>query len=80
MWWSHADAATYRAWIEQAGLAVVAQELVPEGDGAHALFWARRPPDPPPGEPTSSPPRARPGCAGRHGQDGAMNGTADAGE
>jgi SAM-dependent methyltransferase len=43
MWWSHADAATYRGWIEQAGLAVVAQEVVPEGDGAHALFWARRP-------------------------------------
>jgi 2-polyprenyl-3-methyl-5-hydroxy-6-metoxy-1,4-benzoquinol methylase len=43
MWWSHADAATYRAWIEHAGLAVVAQEVVPEGDGVHALFWARRP-------------------------------------
>jgi SAM-dependent methyltransferase len=42
MWWSHADAATYRAWIEQAGLAVVTQEVVPEGDAAHALFWARR--------------------------------------
>jgi SAM-dependent methyltransferase len=38
----HADAATYRGWIEQAGLVVVAQEVVPEGDGAHALFWARR--------------------------------------
>ena len=38
MWWSHADAATYRTWIEQAGLAVVAQEVVPEGDSAHALF------------------------------------------
>jgi SAM-dependent methyltransferase len=45
MWWSHADAATYRSWIGQAGLAVVTQEVVPEGDGAHALFWARRPPD-----------------------------------
>jgi SAM-dependent methyltransferase len=43
MWWSHADAATYRAWIEQAGLPVIAQEFVPEGDGGHALFWARRP-------------------------------------
>ena len=42
MWWSHTDAATYRGWIEQAGLVVVAQEVVPEGDGAHALFWARR--------------------------------------
>jgi SAM-dependent methyltransferase len=44
MWWSHADAATYWTWIEQAGLAVVTQEVVPEGDGGHALFWARRHP------------------------------------
>jgi SAM-dependent methyltransferase len=42
MWWSHADAATYRSWIERAGLTVVAQDVVPEGDGGHALFWARR--------------------------------------
>ena len=42
MWWSHADEATYRTWIGQAGLLVVAQEVVPEGEGAHALFWARR--------------------------------------
>jgi 2-polyprenyl-3-methyl-5-hydroxy-6-metoxy-1,4-benzoquinol methylase len=45
MWWSQADAAVYRSWIERAGLAVVTQEVVPEGDAAHALFWARRPPD-----------------------------------
>jgi SAM-dependent methyltransferase len=44
MWWSHADAPTYRTWIEQAGLTVVTEEVVPEGTGAHALFWARRPP------------------------------------
>jgi hypothetical protein len=25
---------------------VVAQDLVPEGEGAHALFWARRPRSP----------------------------------
>jgi SAM-dependent methyltransferase len=46
MWWSHADASTYRTWIERAGLAVVAEETVPEDDAVHALFWARRPPDP----------------------------------
>ena len=46
MWWSHADAATYRDWIARAGLEVVAQDLVPEGEGAHALFWARRPRSP----------------------------------
>jgi 2-polyprenyl-3-methyl-5-hydroxy-6-metoxy-1,4-benzoquinol methylase len=47
MWWSHADAATYRAWIEHAGLSVIAQEVIPEGDGVHALFWARHPLDQP---------------------------------
>jgi SAM-dependent methyltransferase len=43
MWWSHADAATYREWLEAAGFAVERQEFVPEGDGGHALFWARTP-------------------------------------
>jgi 2-polyprenyl-3-methyl-5-hydroxy-6-metoxy-1,4-benzoquinol methylase len=42
MWWSHADAATYRSWLDEAGLEVTAQEFVPEDDGGHALFWARR--------------------------------------
>jgi SAM-dependent methyltransferase len=46
MWWSHADAATYRGWIERAGLEVTKQAFVPEGDGGHALFWARRPETP----------------------------------
>jgi 2-polyprenyl-3-methyl-5-hydroxy-6-metoxy-1,4-benzoquinol methylase len=44
MWWSHADAASYRSWIEDAGLRVVQERFVPEGDGGHALFWAQRPP------------------------------------
>jgi SAM-dependent methyltransferase len=47
MWWSHADAATYRSWLQQAGLEVTVQQFVPEGDSGHALFWARRPPYPP---------------------------------
>ncbi|MEU1107307.1 class I SAM-dependent methyltransferase [Streptomyces tibetensis] len=42
MWWSHADAATNRTWITQAGLMVEQEEFVPEGEGGHALFWARR--------------------------------------
>ncbi|CAL9672781.1 Ubiquinone biosynthesis O-methyltransferase, mitochondrial [Streptomyces sp. enrichment culture] len=42
MWWSHADAATNRAWITQAGLTVEQEEFVAEGEGGHALFWARR--------------------------------------
>ena len=43
MWWSHADVATYRSWISSTGLAIDREEFVPEGDGGHALFWARRP-------------------------------------
>jgi SAM-dependent methyltransferase len=43
MWWSHADVATYRSWITAAGLGIDREEFVPEGDGGHALFWARRP-------------------------------------
>jgi SAM-dependent methyltransferase len=43
MWWSHADAATYRSWIAGVGLEVTGQEFVPEGNSGHALFWARQP-------------------------------------
>jgi SAM-dependent methyltransferase len=43
MWWSHTDAATYRAWIDQTGLEITDQQFVPEGDSGHALFWARQP-------------------------------------
>jgi 2-polyprenyl-3-methyl-5-hydroxy-6-metoxy-1,4-benzoquinol methylase len=42
MWWSQADGDTYRTWLTQAGLEVTAEEFIPEGDGGHALFWARR--------------------------------------
>ncbi|MEU4896785.1 class I SAM-dependent methyltransferase [Streptomyces sp. NPDC044780] len=42
MWWSHADAATNRTWITEAGLTIEREEFVPEGAGGHALFWARR--------------------------------------
>ena len=43
MWWSHADGDTYRSWLERAGLEITAEEFIPEEDGGHALFWARRP-------------------------------------
>ncbi|ULR55657.1 class I SAM-dependent methyltransferase [Streptomyces deccanensis] len=43
MWWSHADADTNRVWITRAGLTVEQEEFAPEGNGGHALFWARRP-------------------------------------
>jgi hypothetical protein len=42
MWWSQADQATYRVWLEAVGLEVVQSSFVPEGDTGHALFWARR--------------------------------------
>jgi SAM-dependent methyltransferase len=43
MWWSHADAATYRRWLTDAGFLVTTQQFIPEGAGGHALFWARKP-------------------------------------
>ncbi|MCX4470844.1 class I SAM-dependent methyltransferase [Micromonospora sp. NBC_01655] len=43
MWWSHADAPTYRSWLRRAGLTITAEEFVPEGASGHTLFWARRP-------------------------------------
>jgi ubiquinone/menaquinone biosynthesis C-methylase UbiE len=42
MWWSHADVDTYRSWISESGLRIEREEFVPESDGGHALFWARR--------------------------------------
>ena len=43
MWWSHADVGTYREWLAAAGLVIESESFVPEGDGGHSLFWARRP-------------------------------------
>jgi hypothetical protein len=42
MWWSHPDAATTRAWIEQAGFVVEREEFVPGGTSGHALLWTTR--------------------------------------
>jgi hypothetical protein len=42
MIWSHADAATYRRWLRETGFTVDRQEFVPEGDGGHELFLARK--------------------------------------
>jgi ubiquinone/menaquinone biosynthesis C-methylase UbiE len=43
IWWSHADAATYRNWIVQAGLHIDLEHFVPEANSGHQLFWAHRP-------------------------------------
>ena len=41
MWWSHADAQTYRDWLADAGFLVVDEQFIPEGETGHSLFWAR---------------------------------------
>jgi 2-polyprenyl-3-methyl-5-hydroxy-6-metoxy-1,4-benzoquinol methylase len=43
MWWSQADADTYRDWIIRAGLRVESEDFVAEGASGHQLFWARHP-------------------------------------
>jgi hypothetical protein len=42
MWWSHADAATYRSWLHQAGLTITAQQFIAEDTSGHTLFWAQQ--------------------------------------
>ena len=42
MWWSHADAATYRGWLAHAGLVIELERFVPEGRGGHTLVVASR--------------------------------------
>jgi SAM-dependent methyltransferase len=42
MWWSHADAATYRRWLAEAGLNVELETFVPEGTGGHTFIVATR--------------------------------------
>jgi SAM-dependent methyltransferase len=42
MWWSHADANTYRRWLGEAGLYVERETFVPEGTGGHTFVLATR--------------------------------------
>jgi hypothetical protein len=42
MYWSHADAATYRSWLVEQGFAIISDRFVPEGCGGHELFLAQR--------------------------------------
>lgn len=42
MWWSHADAATYRRWLTDAGLVIEHERFVPEGTGGHLFTVASR--------------------------------------
>ncbi|MGP8159392.1 MAG: methyltransferase domain-containing protein [Thermoplasmata archaeon] len=42
MLWSHYDAATYRRGLHAAGFRIVREKFIPEGDGGHQLFLARK--------------------------------------
>ena len=43
MFWSHTDAATYRAWLRAIGFSVLRQQLIPEaGSPGHELFLVRK--------------------------------------
>lgn len=42
MWWSHADAETYRRWLTDVGLRIELQTFVPEGTGGHTFVLATR--------------------------------------
>ncbi len=42
MYWSQADAQTYRAWFQAAGFDVLDEVFVPEGTGGHQKFLMRR--------------------------------------
>ncbi len=42
MYWSHADAATYARWLNDAGFVIVRRTTVAEGESGHALFLARK--------------------------------------
>lgn len=42
MWWSHEDAATYRKWLADAGLAIGEEHFIPEGQGGHVFLVASR--------------------------------------
>ncbi len=41
MYWSHADAATYRVWLVACGCTILRDDFIPEGDGGHTLVLAQ---------------------------------------
>lgn len=42
MYWSHADAATYRAWFATNGLRIVQEDFLPEDDGGHTVLLGQK--------------------------------------
>ena len=45
MFWSHADAQSYRRWPSESGLRVETERFVPEDNGGHTYFCAVKPPE-----------------------------------
>jgi hypothetical protein len=43
MHWSHADRATYLAWLKETGFKVLWTRFIPEGTGGHTLVLAGTP-------------------------------------
>jgi hypothetical protein len=43
MYWSDADAATYRSWLVERGFGIISERFVPESSGGHVLFLAQAP-------------------------------------
>jgi SAM-dependent methyltransferase len=44
MYWSHADAETYREWLNTLGFRILSDLFEPEGDSGHRLLLARKQP------------------------------------
>lgn len=42
MYWSHADIATYRSWLENQGFHIAWEHFIPEDDTGHYLLLARK--------------------------------------
>ncbi len=42
MYWSHADTATYQAWLTERGFTILKTRFIPEGTGGHTLLLAQR--------------------------------------
>ncbi|HEX8289844.1 MAG TPA: class I SAM-dependent methyltransferase [Pyrinomonadaceae bacterium] len=43
MFWSHADAETYKRWLTDAGFRLICEKFIPEGSGGHSLMLAQKP-------------------------------------
>jgi cyclopropane fatty-acyl-phospholipid synthase-like methyltransferase len=41
MFWDHADADTYKRWLQEAGFSIVWSRFIPEGSSGHCLILAR---------------------------------------